>query len=116
MYAHPSIRGRFGFMRRCPLHDCKASADQCRARAARKAPVLAEQARAMAFASPDGYKGLRDARCYCWASQVLFDDPSSWCSMLLTSKKTEDGSKIDCDRARHDLPAPPARLTHRLMR
>jgi hypothetical protein len=37
--------------------------------------------------------------------------------MLLTSKKTEDGSEIDFDRARrHDLPAPPARLTHRLMR
>jgi len=37
--------------------------------------------------------------------------------MLLTLKKTEDGSKIGYDRARRrELPAPPARLTHRLMR
>src|ERR1035438_9745925 len=41
---------------------------------ARKAPVLAEAARAMALSAPDGLKVSATMRCYCWASLARFAD------------------------------------------
>src|SRR5450631_3806222 len=54
---------------------------------ARKAPVLAEAARAMALSAPDGLKVSATMRCYCWASLARFAVPNSWRSTSLTSRK-----------------------------
>jgi hypothetical protein len=45
---------------------------------ARKTPVLAEQARAMALSAPDGSRASAIAPCSCWASLARFADRSSW--------------------------------------
>jgi hypothetical protein len=60
---------------------------------ARKAPVLAEAARAMALSAPEGLKASATARCCCWASQARFAGPLVALDVA-DLEETEEGFKI----------------------
>jgi integrase len=73
------------------------------AASARKAPVLAEQARAMAFSAPEGLKGLRDC-----ALLLLLGFAGAFRRSELVAldvadlEETEDGFKIIIRRSKTD--------------
>jgi len=69
---------------------------------ARKAPVLAEQARAMALAAPDGLKGLRDRALLLLGFAGAFRRSELGALEVADLEETEDGLKIVIRRSKTD--------------
>src|ERR1700685_3562669 len=69
---------------------------------ARKSPVLAEQARAMALAAPDGLKGLRDRALLLLGFAGAFRRSELVALAVADLEETEDGLKINSRRSKTD--------------
>jgi site-specific recombinase XerD len=68
----------------------------------RKAPVLAENARAMAFAAPDGLKGLRDRALLLLGFSGAFRRSELVALNVNDLEETDDGYKITIRRSKTD--------------